>query len=266
MSTDAQQGGLAVVTGASTGIGRALARQFAVNGFDLVIAADEPEIHEAARELAAYGREVVPVEVDLATPEGVETLHGQVTALDRPVDALALNAGMGVNGRFYENPLDKELKLVDLNVRSTVHLAHLVLQGMVRRGSGRVLVVASIAGKAPGPYHTTYAASKAFDHYFAEGIRHELADTGVSVTSLMPGPTETAFFDRADMRDTRIGAGPKDDADKVAKEAYEALMAGKDHVVTGSFLNSLQVSATGVVPDPIAAAFAAGMTKPGGAE
>jgi uncharacterized protein len=262
MSTE-NSPGLAVVTGASSGIGLSLARQFVENGFDVVVTAEDDELHTAVTQLQGAGRIVIPVQADLATAEGVEQLYREVQATARPVDAAALNAGIGVGGRFHETDLDADLKLVDLNVRSTVHLAKLLARDMVQRGEGRLLFTASIAATAPGPYHSTYAASKAFVHSFAEGIRHELKDTGVTVTSLMPGPTETEFFERADMEDTKVGSGKKDDPDEVAKEGFEGLMAGKASVVPGSLMNRVQAEASTHLPDVAAAAAQAGMTKPG---
>ncbi|HYF74011.1 MAG TPA: SDR family NAD(P)-dependent oxidoreductase [Nocardioides sp.] len=253
---------LALVTGASTGIGRALAQELAERGFDLVVAAEEAEIHQAATELRATGRTVVPVQVDLATADGVEELHRRAGEAG-PVSVVALNAGIGVNGRFDRTSLQDNLTLVDLNVRSTVHLAHLVLQDMSARGEGRVLVTSSIAAVAPGPYHATYAASKAFVHSFAEGIRDELKDTGVTVTSLMPGPTDTEFFSRADMEDTKIGQMEnKDDPREVAREGVDALLAGKASVVSGSFTNRIQAELGTHLPDALAAPLLARMTKP----
>jgi short-subunit dehydrogenase len=251
---------LAVVTGASTGIGRALAQEFVDHGFDVVIAAEEPAILEAAAEFASPARHVIPVQVDLATAEGVERLYGKV---DRTPDAIALNVGVGVGGRFDETALADQLRLVDLNVRSTVHLAHLLIGDMVRAGRGRVLVTSSIAAVAPGPYHATYAASKAFVHSFAEGIREELKDTGVTVTSLMPGPTDTEFFRRADMLDTPLGqSDKKDDPQEVAHDGYEALMAGRSSVVAGSVKNRIQAELGTHLPDALAAPLLARMTKP----
>jgi short-subunit dehydrogenase len=263
MTTPQTQAPLAVVTGASTGIGRALAREFVEHGFDVVIAADEPEIHEAAEQLGGPGRHVVAVEVDLSTADGVETLFRRVGEQGRPVAAAALNAGIGVSGPFGETPLEDDLALVDLNVRSTVHLAKLLVRDMVANGEGRLLVTSSIAAVAPGPYHATYAASKAFVHSFAEGIREELKGTGVTVTSLMPGPTETEFFSRAGMEDTKIGQmKDKDDAGQVAKDGFDALMAGRSSVVAGSFKNRIQAELGTHLPDALAAPIFARMTKP----
>jgi uncharacterized protein len=263
MTTSSSQRPVALVTGASTGIGRSLAREFADHGFDLVIAAENDEIQQAARELTAEGSQVVASQVDLSTPEGVEQLYAAAVALGRPVQAAALNAGIGVGGRFDQTDLEADLTLVDLNCRSTVHLAKLLVRDMVLRGEGRLLFTSSIAATAPGPYHATYAASKAFMHSFAEGIREELKETGVTVTSLMPGPTDTEFFERAHMEDTAVAAGAKDDPDDVARDGYEALMAGKDHVVSGATKNRLQAAASTLMPDKAAAAVHASKTKPG---
>lgn len=241
--------GLALVTGASSGIGRAFARQLLAHDFDVVVAAEDDELHAAAAELRGSGRDVVPVQVDLATSEGVEALWRETLSQGRPLEVAILNAGVGVGGRFADAPLERHLEVVDLNVRSTVHLAKYVVDHMVARGQGRILVTSSIAATAPGPFHAVYAASKAFDHSFAEGIRYELKDTGVTVTSLMPGPTDTEFFDRADMEDTPIGSGPKDDPEDVAKDGLEALMAGKPHVVAGSIKNRVLAEAATHLPD-----------------
>jgi len=256
---------VALVTGASTGIGRALAQQFADHGFDLVIAAEDDAIQDAAEALRGSGASVRAEQVDLATAEGVTALHAAARETGT-VAAAALNAGIGVAGSFTETDLERDLRLVDLNCRSTVHLAKLVARDMVRAGSGRLLFTSSIAAKAPGPYQATYAASKAFVHFLAEAIRVELADTGVTVTSLMPGPTETDFFERADMLDTKLGAkDDKDDPEDVARDGFEALMAGKDHVVAGSRANALQSAAASAMPDSWAASVTSRMTEPGSA-
>jgi uncharacterized protein len=215
---------LAVVTGASSGIGYELAKQFARHGYDLVVAAEDSGIHTAAGEIAALGARTEPVQADLATYSGVEQLWARVVAAGTPVEAVAINAGVGVGGPFAETDLDAELNLVDLNVRSAVHLAKRAVRDMVPRNSGRILFTSSIAATQPGPFEAAYAASKAFLLSFAEGLRNELKDTGVTVTALMPGPTATQFFERAGLEDTRVGAGPKDDAAEVAEEAFEALM------------------------------------------
>src|SRR3954470_6822143 len=226
---------LALVTGASSGIGRELAKQFASNGFDLIIAAEDPLIDTVAPELETLGASVETVQADLATNHGVEELWSRVQQAGRPLDAAALNAGVGQGGDFRDTPLDAELEIVDLNVRSTVHLAKHVVRDMTARGQGRILFTSSIASTMPGTFQAVYNASKSFVQSFALALRAELKDTGVTVTSLMPGPTETEFFERADMLDTRVGASDKkDDPADVAREGFEALMAGKEQVVSAS--------------------------------
>jgi short-subunit dehydrogenase len=254
---------LAVVTGASSGIGLALAEQFLEQGFDVVAAAEDAELESAAAQLRQKGGTVIPVRADLATADGVEQLHSAIGSTGRPVAAAALNAGVGVGGRFDETDLDADLRLIDLNVRSQVHLAKLLVRQMVKRGEGRLLITSSIAAKMPGPFHATYAASKAFLHSFAEAIRTELKDTGVTVTSLMPGPTDTEFFERAGMEDTRLGTSKKDDPTDVARDAISALLSGKDHVVAGSPMNKVQASSSTVMPDKAVSAMAAKMAEPG---
>ena len=263
--TAADQSGppCAVVTGASSGIGLALARQFLEHGYDVVVAAEDDELEAAADSLRDSGSQVTAVRVDLSTPEGVNELYLRASHGNRPIDVLVLNAGVGVGGPFTETDLEDDLRLVDLNVRSTVHLAKLVMRDMVDRGSGKVLVTSSVAAKAPGPFHATYAASKAFVHSFAEGVRVELKDTGVTVTSLMPGPTDTEFFDRADMEDTRVAQGSKDDPETVAADGFAALMEGRDHVVAGSVKNNLMAAGSSLQPDAVAAKGMSKMTEPG---
>lgn len=255
---------LAVVTGASSGIGFELAKVFAEEGFDLVVAAEDDELEPAARELNQLTGSVEAVRVDLAKPEGVEELYAKIKAKDRPVDALALNAGIGAGGSFAtETSLAKELRLIDLNVRSTVHLCKLALADMVDRDAGRVLFTSSIASTMPGSYQAVYNASKSFVQSFAEAIRNELKDTEVTITSLMPGPTETEFFERAEMEDTAVGSEEKDDPAEVARQGYEALMAGKEKVVGGSLKNKVQAAVAGVIPDKVKAEMHRNMAEPG---
>lgn len=255
----------AVVTGASSGIGYELARQFAQNGFDLLITADGDGIHEAARELQSLGTDVQAVQVDLAAHDGVHQLQSAIQSTGRPVDAIAINAGVGVSGRFVETDLAAEMNMVRLNVLSSLHLAKYIVKDMVARGSGRILFTSSIAATMPTPYETVYGATKAFVRSLSEGLREELKDTGVTVTALMPGATETNFFHRAGADDTKLGASEKDDAAEVAKEGFEALMAGKDHVIAGALKNKLQAAAGQVLPDPLVAKAHASQSAPGSA-
>ncbi|MEH2144276.1 SDR family NAD(P)-dependent oxidoreductase [Nostoc sp.] len=255
---------LAVVTRASNGIGYELAKQFAQNGFDLLVTATGSSINEAAQAFKDLGAQVETVQADLATYDGVETLYNQIKAIDRPVDAIAINAGVGVGGEFArETDLKEELNLINLNVVSSVHLAKRVVKDMVDRGKGRILFTSSIAALMPGPFETVYAASKAFVHSFSEGLRSELKDTGVTVTALMPGPTDTNFFQRADMDDTKVGADEKDDPAEVAKQGFDALMAGKHEIIAGSLKTKLLGTVSKVLPDTVNAELHRKLSQPG---
>jgi short-subunit dehydrogenase len=239
----------AVITGASSGIGFELAKIFAENGFDLLINAED-DLSDAQRSLANEESQIEAVRADLSKPKGVEKLYEHIQKAGRPVDAIALNAGIGEGGDFTrDTSLEQELELIDLNVRSTVHLSKLVLRDMVQRGEGRVLFTSSIASTMPGTFQAVYNASKSFVQSFALAIRRELKDTGVTVTSLMPGPTETEFFERAHMQDTRVGSADKDDPAEVARQGFDALMKGKERVVAGSLANRLMAYGGRFVPD-----------------
>ena len=232
--------------------------------FDVIVAAEDSGLVPAAEDLAATGAQVQPVRADLATFSGVERLLEAIAATGREVDAVALNAGVGNGGAFIDVPLADEERLIDLNIGSTVHLAKRILPDMVARGAGRVLFTSSVASQMPGPYYATYAASKAFIQSFAQALRYELKDTGVTVTALLPGPTDTEFFERAGMEGTPVDSSAKDDPADVARDGFEALMAGKSQVVGGSAKNKVQVAAAKLLPDQARAATHATMTKPEG--
>ncbi|MEV6653677.1 SDR family NAD(P)-dependent oxidoreductase [Streptomyces sp. NPDC051219] len=254
---------LAVVTGASSGIGFELAKQFAENGFDLLVNAEDPGVEGAADRLRAAGADVQVVRADLATFDGVEQLYASIAATRRPVSAAALNAGVGQGGAFLDNDLADEARIIDLNITSTVHLAKRLLPDMVAEHDGRVLITSSIASTMPGSFHAVYNASKSFLRSFAEALRDELRDTGVTVTSLMPGPTATGFFHRAGMDDTRVGRQPKDDPAKVAKDGFDALMSERGKVVAGSLKTKAQGVASKVLPDKLKAAAHRRLAEPG---
>ncbi len=253
---------LAIVTGASTGIGLELARICAKEGYDLVVAADEPAIQAAANELRQSGCRVEAVEADLATEEGVDAVMRQVGG--RPVDLLLANAGRGLGKAFIDEEWSRARRVIDTNVTGTAYLAHSVARGMVERGEGRILFTGSIAGFIPGTFQAVYNGTKAFVDSFSIALRHELADSGVSVTVLMPGPTDTEFFERADMLDTKVGQDEKDDPADVAQDGFDALMAGKDQVVSG-WKNKLQVAAAHVTPAGVLAEQHRKMAEPGSA-
>jgi short-subunit dehydrogenase len=251
---------LAVITGASSGIGFHLAEELARRGCDLVICAEDDAIHQAAQAMRGLGVQVEVVQTDLATRDGVEDLLRVVQGREDPVEILCLNAGVGNAGPFVETSLEDDLRLLELNVMAPVHLAKRLLPAMVSGNGGRVLVTSSIAAVMPGPRYATYAASKAFLLSFAEAVRYELRDSGVTVTALMPGPTDTGFFDRAGMEDTVVSSMPKDDPADVARDGIEAMFDNEDHVVAHSWRNKLQAALGKGLPEPAKARVHAAMT------
>jgi uncharacterized protein len=258
---------LALVTGASSGIGLELARQFAEHGFDLVIAAEDAELDAAAAELQAAGAAVSPVRADLTKYDDVELLWKAVQGSGRPLAAAALNAGVGVGGAFVETDLQAELNLIQLNCASTLHLAKRVAADMAARGDGRILFTSSIASQAPQPFQAAYGASKAFVQSLALAIREELSDKGVGITALLPGPTDTEFFDRADLTDTKLGAtDKKDDPAQVARQGFEGLMKGEAAVFAGSLTSKAMGRLSAVTPGPLATKTMRPMSEPGSAD
>jgi short-subunit dehydrogenase len=254
---------LALVTGASSGIGLELAKQFADHEYDLLINAEDGELDTAAVQLASSGVSVQPIRADLRTVEGVERLWEQVAATGRLLDVAALNAGVGEGGPFLETDLSAELEIIDINVRSTVALAKRVLRMMAERDEGKVLITSSIASTMPGSFQAVYNASKSFLQSFTEALQNELKDTGITITALMPGPTETNFFHRAHMDDTKVGQMNKDDPAEVAKQGYEALMKGKATVTAASMKTKTQAVVNKVLPDKVKAATHRRMAEPG---
>lgn len=254
---------LALVTGASSGIGLELAKVFAENDFDLIICAEDEELAAAASEIQALGADVQAIQADLTTDAGVDELWQAVEATGHPLDAAALNAGRGQGKAFADQDLADILAVVDLNVRGTTHLAKHVVDKMVAQEEGRILFTSSIASTMPGTYQAVYNATKSYDQALAEALREELADTGVTVTSLMPGPTDTEFFERADMEDTKAAESATDDPAKVARQGFEGLMAGKQQVVGGSPMNAVQARAGRIIPDALKAKAHAKLAEPG---
>ena len=258
---------LAVVTGASSGIGLELARQFASHGFDLILAADR-ELGEAESAVESDGGVVVQsVLGDLSTDEGVARLYDAIRATGRPVEALAANAGIGLGHAFLDQTLEDAMKVVDTNIKGTLALIHAVGGDMRSAGKGRILITSSIASMIPGTFQAVYNGSKAFLQSFSFAIRNELKDTGVTVTALLPGATETEFFERADLTDTKVGspATKRDDAAMVAKVGFEGLMKGEGDVVAG-FKNKLQAASTRIMSDSQLAEMHRGMAEPGSAQ
>jgi short-subunit dehydrogenase len=254
---------LAVITGASTGIGKALAVIAAGHGYELLIAADEERIHGVAAELRNSDRRVEAIQADLATKAGVDALMAAVN--ERPVEALFANAGRGLGRDFLDQEFEAWRRVVDTNITGTLRLIQLIGARMRSRGAGKILITGSIAGLMPGTFQAVYNGSKAFLDSFAIALREELKDSGVHVTCLMPGPTDTPFFERADMMDTKVGTGKKQDAAEVAQIGFDALMDDDAKVVAG-WRNKLQAFLTNVVPDTTLAKVHRGHAQPGTAE
>jgi len=254
----------ALVTGASSGIGLALANELASREYDLAVCSAGERLKAAAEQLRAAGVEVLEVNADLGTREGVEKLWKAVTAAGRDIDIACINAGVGVGGVFAETDLDKELAMVNLNCVGTVHLAKFVVQHMTAKNSGRILFTASIAGEMVAPREAVYAATKAFDLSLAHSIRYELRDTAVTVTALQPGPTDTDFFHRAGMDNTKVGSEGKKESSpaEVAKQGIEALLDGKDHVYAASMTTKVEGMLANVVPGSLKGAMHEKMAKP----
>jgi short-subunit dehydrogenase len=253
----------AIVTGASTGIGFELAKRCAKEGYDLLIAADEPAIEQAATSLRSTGALVEAIQADLATTEGVDKLYA--AAKGRMVDALLANAGRGLGHAFLDQDFDKARHVIDTNVTGTIYLVHKVGNEMRRRNVGKILITGSIAGFMPGSFQAVYNGTKAFLNSFSFALREELKDTKVTVTCLMPGATETEFFKRAEMMDTNVGTTEKDDAADVANAGFEAMMKGKGDIVSG-FKNKVQSAVANVMPAGVLASQHRKMAEPGSAK
>lgn len=250
---------LAIVTGASSGIGREIAMLAAADGYDLILAADEPFV-DASAGLSAEGVEVVTVEADLATPAGVE--HLLAAAKGRDIDVLVANAGHGLGHAFLDQDVAVWRHVIDTNITGTLLLLQPVLRKMVARGEGRVLVTGSIAGHLAGSFQAVYNGTKAFVDSFAAAIGNELKDSGVTITCLKPGATDTRFFERAGMLDTKVGQAKKDDPAAVAKTGWDAMKAGEHSVVHG-LKNKAQVLASGVLSEATTAEMHRKQAEPG---
>jgi short-subunit dehydrogenase len=255
---------LALVTGASSGIGYSLAKELAGRGYDLIVCSSGDRLKAAAEDFRSTGVFVLDVMADLATREGVDELWNRTTSVGRALDIACLNAGIGVGGLFQETDLNEELRMVNLNCAGTVQLAKYVVQEMVRRKAGKILFTASIAGEMVAPREAVYAATKAFVLSFAHSLRFELRETGVGVTALQPGPTDTDFFHRAGMDNTQVGSEGKSESqpDDVARQGIEALLAGEDHVYSASIKTKVEGMLANVTPGKVKGAMHEKMARP----
>lgn len=242
--------GYALITGATSGIGYELAKLFAKNNYNLVIVArSEDELDKTADELEGHGVKVVTIAKDLFERQSSFEVYDEIKQRGIEIDVLVNNAGQGQYGEFVDTDINRELDIIQLNIASLVVLTKKFLQDMVEHGNGKILNVASVASKVPGPMQSVYHGTKAFVHSFTEAIREEVKDKGVTITSLLPGATATDFFNKAEMQNAKnIKGGKLDDAADVAKDGYEALMNGDDMVVSG-FKNKAQVAMSNFVPD-----------------
>ncbi|NNM73782.1 SDR family NAD(P)-dependent oxidoreductase [Enterovirga aerilata] len=254
---------LAIVTGASTGIGYHLADTAARNGYDLIVCADEPRIDQAAAEFRRHGVEAEAVQADLATLAGVDKLYAAIRG--RPVEALMANAGRGLGRAFLDQDFGEVRRVIDTNITGTIYLLQKVGRDMRARNAGRILITGSVAGFMPGSFQAVYNGTKAFIDSFSFALRNELKDTEVSITLLMPGPTETEFFERADMLDTKVGTQTKDDAGAVAQTGFDAMLRGDADVVYG-LKNKLQTTMATVTPNTVLAEMHRSMAEPGTAK
>ncbi|HEY4289926.1 MAG TPA: SDR family oxidoreductase [Puia sp.] len=246
-----KKGQYALITGGTSGIGYELAKLLAAEGYNLVVVSrTQEDLDKVKNEFqSAYGIDVRTIPKDLFYPGNALELTDEIREQGLRIDILVNDAGQGQYGPFVAQDINRLLDLVHLNIESLVILTHYFLKEMVARNDGKILNLASIAGKLPGPWQAVYHGTKAFVHSFTEAIRSEVKDTAVTVTSLLPGATDTDFFNKADMLDSKIvQEGELGDAATVAKDGFEALMAGKDMVVSG-FKNKVQVAMSNVLPD-----------------
>jgi short-subunit dehydrogenase len=261
-ATDRRTRPLAIVTGASSGIGLELARCCATHGHDLVLAADR-DLGDAAAVLRQCDAAVESVHADLATRAGCDALLAAVG--DRPVAALLANAGHGLGHAFLDQAFDEVQGVIDTNITGTLYVIQAIGRRMRAAGSGRILITGSIAGFMPGSFQAVYNGTKAFIDSFSWALRNELKDSGVTVTCLMPGPTDTEFFARADMLDTKVGTDPKSDPADVARVGFEAMMRGEGDVIAG-LKNKAQVVMAAVTPASVLAERHRRMAEPGSAD
>jgi short-subunit dehydrogenase len=250
---------LAVVTGASSGIGLEIAKLAARDGYDLIVAADTPFV-EAGPSLRDLGVTVHEVEADLSTKHGVDQLLSVVG--DRPVDVLVANAGHGLGHGFLDQSPDEWQHVINTDITGTLLLIQPIVQRMVERGEGKVLITGSVAGHMSGAFQAVYNGSKAFIDSFAAALNEEIKGSGVTVTCLKPGATETNFFHRAELDDTKVGQEKKADPADVAKAGWEAMKKGEPAVIPG-VMNKMRVAAADVMTDAQTAKLHRTQAEPG---
>jgi uncharacterized protein len=244
-----------LITGGSEGIGLELAKQFAENNHNLILVARDEQLLSAAKStLNGTGVDVITISKDLFDPEAPFELYEEIKNQKLTVDILVNNAGQGVYGLFEETDIRRELAIVQLNISSLIVLTKLFLQDMLDNGEGKILNVSSVASKSPGPWQSVYHGTKAFVQSFSEAVRSEVKEGGITITTLLPGATDTDFFNKADMEASKAvkDKDKLDDPARVAKDGYDALMSGDDKVISG-FKNKASVAMSNMMTDSQAA-------------
>lgn len=250
-----EQKNYALVTGGTSGIGYELVKLLAADGYNLIIVArHENDLIRVANEIKEnFSVDVVSIAKDLFDPENAFELHNQVKTKNLRVDILINDAGQGVYGEFKDTDVRRELDIINLNISSLVVLTKLFLKDMLDQDRGKIMNLSSIASKAPGPWQSVYHGTKAFVQSFTEAVRSEVKDTNITLTALLPGATDTDFFNKADMQRSKIVQEEKlDDPAKVAEDGYQAMMKGEDKVISG-WKNKMQVSMANMSTDSSAA-------------
>src|SRR6185436_4814589 len=244
-----------LITGGTSGIGYELAKIFANNGHNLILVSrDEADLTITRNELLELGVEVLIISKDLFDRQTPFDLYNEICSKGFDVDILVNNAGQGQYGEFSETNIYRELSIIQLNISSLVVLTKLFLQDMIKKGDGKIMNLSSIASKAPGPLNSVYHATKAFVQSFTQAIAEEVKDKGITVTALLPGATDTDFFNKADMQQSKlVKEGKLDDAKKVAKDGYDALMKGEQMKVSGGLKNKVKVALSNMLSDKAAA-------------
>ncbi len=254
----------ALITGATSGIGYELAKLFAKNGYNLaIVARNLEELSAKAEEFEQFGVTVLPIAKDFFNIQEVYDVYAELKLKGISPEILVNDAGQGVYGKFQDTEINREVDIVNLNINSVLILTKLFLQDRLEKGSGKILNLASIASKSPGPWHSVYHGTKAFILSWSEAIREELKDSGITVTALLPGPTDTDFFNKADMNRSKI-LEDKDNLstpEEVAKDGFEALMNGEERVISG-LKNKLTVAMSNLATDSMAAHRMGEMQKP----
>lgn len=254
----------ALVTGATSGIGYELAKLLAADGYNLVIVArNQGELFKKEKELREYGVDVVSVSKNLFQSSDVYSLYAELNLNGISPEILINDAGQGVYGKFEDTDIHREIDIINLNVISVVILTKLFIKDRLAKGNGKILNLSSIASKSPGPWHSVYHGTKAFIQSWSEAIREELKETGISVTTLLPGPTDTDFFNKANMNRSKILEDPENLADPkdVATDGYKAMMNGDDKVISG-LNNKITVAMANMSTDSMGAYRMSEMQKP----